>query len=87
MVAEVVVVVEALSLLVVVGLEILVLTLQIRPDEAENIPYFFAVEVNHAPQSMCVKDDAPENISSMLITLDTSHLDTSLLKDDADLNI
>ena len=47
--------------------------------ELSNIPSLFAVDVNHAPQSVCVKDDAPENISSMLVTLDTSHLETSPL--------
>ena len=60
---------------------------QSRPDEPSNIPSFFAVEVDHAPQSVCVKDDAPENISFMLITLDTSHLEMSPLNDDAEANM
>ena len=38
---------------------------QIRPNEPTNIPSLSAVEVSHAPQSVCAKDDAPENISSM----------------------
>ena len=32
---------------------------EIRPDEPSNIPSFSAVQVNHAPQRVCVKDDAP----------------------------
>ena len=59
--------------------EVLVLVVQIRPDERKNIPSLSAVEVGHAPQSVCAKDDAPENIDSMLVTLDTSHLERSPL--------
>ena len=72
---------EVASLLVV---EVVV---QICPDEPWNIPSFVAVEVNHAPQRVCAKDDAPENICFMSVTLDTSHLDMSPLNDDAPENI
>ena len=57
---------------------------QIRPGDLSNIPSLSAVEVIHAPQSVCAKDDAPENISFMLITLDTSHLEISALNDEAE---
>ena len=43
--------------------------------------------MSHAPQSVCAKDDALENICFMFVTLDTSHLERSLLKDDATANI
>ena len=77
---------EVVSLLEeVVVVEVLVLVVvQIRPDEPSNIPFLSAVEVTHAPQRVCAKDDAPENISSMLVTLDTSQLEMSLLNDDAE---
>ena len=52
---------------------VLALFMQIRPDEPSNIPSLSAFEVLHAPRSDCAKDDAPLNISSMLVTLDTSH--------------
>ena len=65
------------------AISLLELVTQIRPDEPTNIPSLFAVEVSHAPQRVCAKDEAPENISSMLVTLDTSHLERSALKDDA----
>ena len=58
-----------------------------RPDEPSNIPFFFAFEVPHAPQSVCAKDDAPEKVDSILVTLDTSHLEMSPLNDDAYANI
>ena len=74
---------------VIVVVEVLVVGLQIRPDEPTNIPSVpvFAVEEYHSPQSVCAKDDAPLNISSMFITLPTCHLDISLLNDDAETNI
>ena len=79
---------EAVLPLEIVGVvEVRVLVPQIRPDEPSNIPSLSAVEVYHAPQSVCAKDDAPENISSMLVTLDTSHLERSLLNDDAEANM
>ena len=40
-----------------------------------------AVEFTHAPQSDCANNEAPLNISTMLITLDTSHFEMSALKD------
>ena len=58
-----------------------VTVVQICPDEPSNIPSLFAVEVLHLPQSVCVKDGAPENISFMLVTLDTSHLERSPVND------
>ena len=45
----------------------------IRPGESSNILSLSAVEVLHASQSVCAKDDAPENMSRMLVTLDTAH--------------
>merc|ERR1711862_584988 len=46
---------------------------QIRPDEPSNMASLFAVESNHAPQSVRANDEAPLNISAMSVTLDTSH--------------
>ena len=63
---------------------VLVLVIQIRPDEPSNIPVLSAVEVYHEPQRVCVKDEAPENILSILVTLETSHLAISPLNDDAE---
>ena len=76
---------EVASLLeeVVVAEVLVLVVVQIRPDEPSNIPSLSAVEVIHTPQSVCAKDDAPLNICSMLATLDTSHLEISPLKDDA----
>ena len=60
---------------VVVVAKVLILVVQIRPDESSNIPFLSAVEVTHAsPHRFCAKDDAPENICSMVVTLETSHL-------------
>ena len=67
-----------------VVLLLLGVAVQIRPNERSNIPSLFAVEVIHAPQRLCANDDAPENISSMVVTLDTSHLEMSPLNDDAE---
>merc|ERR1712183_813536 len=81
-------VVVAIAGVLVPGVEgVVMVAAQSCPDEPSNIPSFFAVEVDHAPQSVCVKDDAPENISFMLITLDTSHLEMSPLNDGAWSNI
>ena len=60
---------------------------QIRPDEPSNIPFLSAVEVCQVPQSVCAKDDAPENMVCMLVTLDTSQLEMSPLNDDAEMNM
>ena len=62
----------------------LLMEVQIRPDEPSNIPYLSAIEVCHSPQRDCANDVALENISSMLVTLDTSHLEISPLNDDAE---
>ena len=69
------------------GVDGLALVVHICPDESSNIPSFFADEVGQAPQRVCAKDNAPENIASMVVTLETSHLETSLLKDVAEANI
>ena len=47
----------------------------------------FAVEVAHSPQSVRSNDEAPLNISAMLVTLDTSHFERSALKDVAPENM
>ena len=66
----------------VVVVEVLVLAVvQIRPDDPSNIPCFSAVEVLHSPQSVCANDDALSNMPIMVVTLDTSHLEMSLLND------
>ena len=72
---------------VVVVAKIIKLSVHIRPDESVNIPFLSAFEVYHAKQRVCVKDEAPENMSSMLITLDTSHLEMSLSNDGAAVNM
>ena len=59
----------------------------IRPGESSNIPSLFAVEVLHSPQRVCAKEDANWNISFMLVTLDTSHLEMSQLNDIAEANM
>ena len=65
---------ETVLPLEIVGVvEVRVLVPQIRPDEPSNILSLSAVEVSHAPQSVCAKDDAPENIATMSVTLETSH--------------
>ena len=63
---------------------LMVVVAEISPDDPLNIPLLSAVEVYHSPESACVNDDAPENISFMLVTLDTSHLKISALNDDAE---
>ena len=68
---------------VVVVVEVLILAMQIRPNEPANIRCLSAVEVTHAPQSVCANDDAPLNMTFMPVTLDTSQLEMSPLKDDA----
>ena len=79
---------------VVVLANILVLTkivvevaMQSRPEDPTNISVISALEVVHAPQSECEKDDAPLNMRFALVKLDTSHLEISMLNDDALLNI
>ena len=74
---------------VVIPLEEVVVPLEVQicPGEPSSIFSFSAVEVLHAPQSVCVNDDAPKNMMFMVVTLDTSHLEMSLLNDDAELNM
>ena len=67
--------------------EVAVPGLHICPGEPLKIPSLFALEVLHASQSVCSKDDAPEKVDSILITLDTSHLEMSTLNDDASWNM
>merc|ERR1719201_2903730 len=60
----------------------------IFPDEPENMPDLpLAVDLTHAPQSVWEKDFAPWNMESILVTLDTSHLERSALNDEAPLNM
>ena len=67
------------------AVEVLVLVVQIRADERTNIPCLSAFDLSHAlPQSVCAKDDAPKNIVSMFVTLDTCQLEISLLNDAAE---
>ena len=71
---------------VVVVVEVVVLVgvvVQIPPGEPSNILVFFAVEVPHLPQRVCVKDEALENMPTMLVTLDTSQSERSRLNADA----
>ena len=72
---------------VVAVVEVLAPVVQIRPDEPSNISALSAVEVLHTPQSAWAKDDAPENMPRMVVTLDTSHLETSPLNDDEKRNM
>ena len=60
---------------------------KISPGEPSNMFFLLAFEVIHLPQSACSKDDALQNILSMLITLDTSHLEISTLNDVAESNM
>ena len=65
------------------GVDVL-LVVQICPDEPSNIPTLSAVEVCQWPQRVCAKDDAPENIPAIVVTLDTFHLEMSNLNDVAE---
>ena len=60
---------------------------QSPPCEKANMLSWFACDVFHVPQSVRVNDDAKMNISPMLVTLETSHLERSALNDDAKENI
>ena len=71
----------------VVVMEALVLVVQSRPDDPSNIPSLSAVESLQAPQRVCAKDEAFENIPFMLTTLDTSHLEMSTLNNTAAANV
>ena len=62
--------------------------IEIDPDVSANIPLSLAFEWTQAdPQSVCLKDVAPANIKSMLVTLDTSQLEMSSLNSVALRNI
>ena len=50
---------------VVLAVGVVALVMQICPNEPANILSFFAVDVLHAPQSVCVKDDAEANMRFM----------------------
>ena len=52
---------------------------RICPGERSNISSLFAFEVNHAPQSVRLKDEANLNMLPILVTLDTSHFERSPL--------
>ena len=53
----------------------------ILPEEPSNILSLLAVEAFHAPQRVCANFDADWNMPCMVVTLDTSHLEMSPLKD------
>ena len=56
------------------AVEVVVLVaVQSRPEEPSKIPALSALESLQAPQRVCLKDDDPTNISSISVTLDTSH--------------
>ena len=60
----------------------------IDPDVPVNMSIFVDFELTQAaPQSFCLKDAAFKNISSILATLDTSHLEISRLNAVAQLNM
>ena len=54
----------------------------IDPDDPANMDSLVDFECTQAvPQSSCLKDSAPANMKSMFVTLETSHLEMSLLND------
>ena len=60
----------------------------IDPRDAVNMAFLLAVERTQAsPQSFCLNDIASQNMESMLVTLDTSHFDISLLNVEAPWNM
>ena len=60
----------------------------IVPKQLANILVLLALDwTQAAPQSFCLNDAAPENISSMLVTLDTFHFEMSPLNNLAPKNI
>ena len=61
--------------------DVIIVSIQIRPAEPANIRCLSAVEVTHAPQRVCANDVAPLNITFMPVTLDTSQLEMAPLKD------
>ena len=62
--------------------------LDIDPDVVENISALLACEwTQAAPQSVWLNDTALENMLSMLVTLETSHLEMSMLNKFANMNV
>ena len=60
----------------------------IEPEESSNIRVLVAFECTQAaPQSCCLKDFAPMNMWSMLVTLDTSHIEMSPLNNSVLVNM
>ena len=60
----------------------------IDPDDPVNMPVLVAFESTHAaPQRFRLNDNAPENILSMFVTLDTSHFEMSPLNESAPANM
>ena len=53
---------EVVVVAAVVVVDVLAVVMQIRPGEPSNIASLFAVEVSHAPQSVCAKDGASLNM-------------------------
>ena len=74
-------VVLLLLVVVVVVVESVEPVEKICPGEPSNMLFFSAVEVTHAPPSVCAKEDANRNIKPMSVTLDTSHLEISPLNE------
>ena len=80
---------ENIGLLVVTAEEKDVHTVrEIDPNDPTNISFLLAFEWTQAAlQSFCVNEAALLNMLSMLVTLDTSHLEMSPLNDDTDQNM
>ena len=72
---------------VIVVVVVVVVVVQSLPPEPSNIPSLSAFEVGHTPQSVCANDDARRNMHGILVTLDTSHFERSLLNDVASTKI
>ena len=73
-----------MEVLLLVEVPLLLRGVQSPPPESSNILRFVAVDVSHLPQSVWLNDDALRNMLAMLNTLDTSHLEMSILNDDAE---
>ena len=81
-VVDLVVVVVVVIVVVVVMAAVVGMILHMDPDDPLNISFVLTLKFAHAsPQRVCVNDVAPANICFMLVALDTSHLETSLLKE------
>ena len=60
----------------------------IDPGDPVNMSFLLALELTQSrPQSFWLNEGALKNIESMSVTLDTSHLERSPLKDDAERNM